>query len=223
MRCLVPVLGALACEFLGATPAVGQPAPRAPVARADLTVATGSYNASLDAPSPYDYDSWTNTILLVVGGGFYWTDHFKTEIDGSWTPADETTRTVFNPGLPGVYLFEYRETSVSKISPAQLWQFGRNAMTHPFVGIGVDFERQRRVIDRPRQIANLPPSGAGPGRPVPVEPIRIDETIHRTVPFVVGGVKAYFSERVFARTDLKLNIHDGVEQVTWRIGFGVDF
>jgi hypothetical protein len=224
MRCLVPVLGAIVCQLLGPLAADAQTAPRAPVSRGDLTVSTGSYNASLDSPTPYDYDRWTNTIVGVLTGGFYWTDHIKTEIEGSWTPADETTRTLVHPlGQPGAYLYEHQRTSVTKISPAQLWQFGRNAWVHSFAGAGVDIERRRTVVDRPPQIAHIPSPGGAPGRLVPVEAVRTDETTYRTVPFVVAGVKAYFGERSFARTDLKLNVRDGVDEVTWRIGIGVDF
>lgn len=38
-----------------------------------------------------------------------------------------------------------------------------------------------------------------------------------------AGFKAYFTERAFFRTDLKLSARDGVEQLVWKVGVGIDF
>jgi hypothetical protein len=45
----------------------------------------------------------------------------------------------------------------------------------------------------------------------------------RALPFAATGFKAYFNERGFFRTDLKLQFRGGVEQVAWKVGVGVDF
>src|SRR6185295_13480977 len=92
-----------------------------------------------------------------------------------------------------------------------LYQFGRNAMFHPFAGIGVDIDRERDDITRITQTGRLSTQ------------IQVTEHELHTRPFVTTGFKAYFSERAFFRTEVKVAFSDRVEQVTWKSGLGVDF
>ena len=105
----------------------------------------------------------------------------------------------------------------------QFWQFGRNAMFHPWIGAGVDVVRIEHELDRPAQFTYVTPSSGQPSRSIPVPPLLVTSTTTRAVPFASAGLKAYFNERGFVRSNLKLQIRDGVEQVVWRIGVGVDF
>jgi hypothetical protein len=42
-------------------------------------------------------------------------------------------------------------------------------------------------------------------------------------PFAAVGFKAYMTPRSFFRSDMRFTIRDGVDEVLWRFGFGVDF
>ena len=41
--------------------------------------------------------------------------------------------------------------------------------------------------------------------------------------FVSAGFTAYLTQRGFFRSDLKVTLRDGVDEVLLRFGFGVDF
>ena len=42
-------------------------------------------------------------------------------------------------------------------------------------------------------------------------------------PFVATGFKAYMTQRAFFRSDVRVGVRDGVDEVLLRFGFGVDF
>src|ERR1700704_4689561 len=75
MRSLLPLLLVVA---LHPDAALCQSPPPAPVARADITASIGSFGAKrAEAP---EYNQWTHSWFASVGGGYYWTDHLKTEL-----------------------------------------------------------------------------------------------------------------------------------------------
>jgi hypothetical protein len=221
---IAAALGALA-HPVHAQVATGQP-----VARADFALFTGSFSADTAGLSgvgdgqPYD-ERWTHMAIFEASAGYYWTDHLKTEVEALWTTEGETYGTggYVVPGLPVGYIYHTSRYTARQFGIGQLWQFGRNAMFHPWIGGGVDFVHVARELDRPAQFVYGPPSGGRPGVPVPIPAALVQSATHRALPFAALGFKAYFNERGFVRSDVKLNVTDEVQQVTWKIGVGVDF
>jgi hypothetical protein len=186
----------------------------APIARFDAAAGTGIIGtAHADAPR---YDRWAQSVFGDMSAGFYWTDHLKTEVDLLW--ASETTTYSSEPFEAGGYVQVMHRFQNRVFSAAQTYQFGRNAFFHPFVTAGVSVDRERRSFERPAQTAYF---SATRTFPVAAELRTVTHVGAR--PFAATGFKAYFSERGFFRSDLKLDFEHGIEQVTWKAAFGVDF
>jgi hypothetical protein len=186
--------------------------PAAPLARADVTLSAGAFTGrhpgdALDGP-------WAGTALADLTGGFYWTDHLKTEVAVGWTGEATAIGSELQPEF--VYFFRRYENRL--ISLSQAYQFGRNAYVHPFVAGGIEVDRERYTIDRPIQSAYRAP-GLIVTLPAQIETGRRT----RVRPFATAGLKLYTSARMFFRTDLKAAVRHGIDQVAWKAGFGIDF
>ncbi len=217
------VLGALA-QPVHAQVVVGQP-----VARIDVALFTGSFSANTAGLSgvevqPYS-DRWAHMAVVEASAGYYWTDHLKTEVEALWTTEGETFGNgVYSvPGVPVGYIYHTNRYTARQFGIGQQWQFGRNALFHPWIGGGVDFVHVERELDRPAQFVYVNPSGGRPGQQVPIPAAAAQSATDRALPYAAAGFKAYFNERGFVRSDLKLHIRGEVQQATWKIGVGVDF
>src|SRR5262245_43929064 len=157
--------------------------------------------------------NWSSSLFKGVGGGFYWNDHLKSELEFAWPgPTHAFTYSnsrTFADGSPVTY--EEHTYRGVKISGSQLYQFGGNAMFHPFAGVGVDVDREHDSIIQTTQTGRA------------FTRIELTENELHTRPFVTTGFKAYFSERGFFRTEVKVGFSDRIEQVTWKSGLGIDF
>lgn len=225
MRSLVPVL-LLVALHPGA--ALGQ-SRSSPLVRADFSASIGSFGAKRAEAS--EYNPWTQSLFASAGGGYYWTDHLKTEIAVGAAGRAEVYGSE-SAGLPAsplssIYLeHAYRGVAVSV---GQSYQFGRNAQFHPFVAAGVDIERVQHEIDRPAQSVVI--YARSPSNPqivnvidrIAIPALTRTETAVTIAPYVAAGFKAYFTERGFFRSDLKVGTRNGIDRVIWRAGFGIDF
>ena len=129
--------------------------------------------------------------------------------------------------LSSIYL-EHAYQSFA-VSVGQSYQFRRNALFHPFVGAGVDIER-RASRDRTSSAVGpvytrnpLNPQIVTVTRQISIPALTRTETTVAVSPYAAAGFKAYFTERGFFRTDLKVSLGSGVDRVIWRAGFGADF
>ena len=219
------MLVALSCLIGAGTAAAQGPETHPAAQRADFHAAIGWQNLRLDPADDtnrYD-DNWVNSILFGgAGGGWYWTDHHKTQIDvGVGTPARHyryQQRT-----LNGQIVNEISRVRVSRpsLAIAQQYQFLRNQWFHPHLGIGLDIARETRtevyepifVFDNVGRLTRelVPQRTEGPDHHVVVRP------------FAEGGFKAYMSRRAFFTADMRLMVHGGIDQALFRLGFGVDF
>lgn len=160
-------------------------------------------------------NDWYNRSLSGgVSLGWYWTDHWKTDIEGGISSGAELqayTTTVVD-GRP-VSLRSSYEFATRRLAISQQYQFYRNAWFHPFAGAGLDltWEQTDRVDEF---FSSLP---FRPGTPHPTR------TELLTRPFATFGFKAYMTPRAFFRTDLKLVFKEGVDETLLRFGLGVDF
>jgi hypothetical protein len=159
--------------------------------------------------------SWSAGLFRGVGGGFYWTDHLKTEAEVA-LPGQTQAYSYFSERISGNqfrYTQEKHSYSNRRLSLAQVYQFGRNATFHPFVLGGVDIDRERETVER--YVST--PSG------------RTDETesgatTTRARPFAGVGFKAYMSERAFFRGEVRVAGKNGrADQLVWKAGIGIDF
>jgi hypothetical protein len=188
-----------------------------PWPRADASVSIGL--SETNEHKPELYDNWYHTWNGTFSGGFYWTEHLKTEVEAGLTSEGRLYGVRVLPRgayAPVEYLFSTRSVGV-----AQQYQFGHNARFHPYLTAGVRFQWVKYTEERaPAYLSTRTPPYS-----VLVEP---EQTIGpvtelEALPFVGGGFKAYFNERAFFRTDLDLGLRGGVKQVTIRSGLGVDF
>jgi len=99
---------------------------------------------------------WHPSLLAGVGAGRYWTDHLKTDVEAAWLSRVHTyayeRATIDGATAEIASEYTFRTT---KVSVAQVYQFGRNAWVHPFIGAGTDVDWLRTTEDR-----------TAPGRPV---------------------------------------------------------
>lgn len=182
-----------------------------PVARADVTVSTGWFAADRSLEGSC-CSSWSAGLFKGVSGGYYWTDHLKTEAAAA-APGTTEGDSGFSERLANGsfrYTFEQHRYESAKFSIAQIYQFGRNSTFHPFVIAGVDVDRERDAIDR---YISTPSSQS--------EDERVETSI-RTRAFAGAGFKAYFSERAFFKGEARFSGGRRPDQMTWTAGVGVD-
>jgi Outer membrane protein beta-barrel domain len=212
---------------LCATGAAGQTPTSDVLPRGDAGAYVGMFGANKSELDGFD-DWYKRTWYGGLSAGYYWTEHLKTEIDLSATSRGEIYETP-RPVGPGTSVFTgpiEHDFTTRRVAVGQHYQFFHNAWFHPTVGGGVAFtwETTERTIpavfahDRPG------PDGRFP-QPRLVAPERREgpETHHRAMAFAATGFKAYVGRRGFFRSDLQVAFADRVEDVTVRLGFGVDF
>ena len=116
------------------------------------------------------------------------------------------------PGSPLSSIFLEHAYQSFAVSVGQSYQFGRNALFHPFVAAGVDIERLRHEIERPAQSvaiyarSPLNPQVVQVTGQIPIPALTRTETAVTVSPYAAAGFKAYFTERGFFRTDLKVSV-----------------
>jgi hypothetical protein len=220
----------LVIAALGAGPVHAQAVAGQPIARVDVSLSTGAFSTATEqlnvlALERTPYNPWVHMALVDASVGYYWTDHLKTEIAAAWTTDGETSgsRVIVLQGLHTGWVYHTSHYTARQVGVGQLWQFGRNAMFHPWLGAGIDVVRIEHELDRPAQFAYVIPSGGQPSQSFSVPRSLLTSTTTRALPFASAGFKAYFNERAFVRSDLKLQIRNSVEHVVWKIGIGVDF
>ena len=225
------LLVALAVVALGAgvRPVLAQAVAGQPVARVDVAVFTGSFGADTEdvvllQPEPF-YDRWVHMAVFEASAGYYWTDHLKTEVEALWTSSGETygSGVITLPGMASGWVHHTNRFAARQFGVGQLWQFGRNAMFHPWVGAGVDVVRIEHTLDRPAQFLYIAGPSGQPSQSIPIPAVATQSVTTRALPFASAGFKAYFNERGFVRTDLNLHVNGGVRQAVWKVGVGVDF
>jgi hypothetical protein len=181
------------------------------VSRADVAVSAGWFAADREGEGGC-CGVWSPGLFKGVSGGYYWTDHLKTEATVA-APGATEGYTFFSERLANGssrYTSEQHRYDGTKFSIAQTYQFGRNSTFHPFVTAGLDVDRERDAIDRYTSTASSA-----------VETERV-ETAIRTRAFAGVGFKAYFSERAFFKGEARFAGRRRPDQMTWTAGVGVD-
>ena len=169
------------------------------------------------------YDDWANGIFYGgAGAGYYWTQHLKTQVDyGSGTRGDHYRYRLVTFG--GLQSSEVSEVSIRKQSLAisQQYQFFKNQWFHPHVAAGVDIGRETSTTRFQPVVVYDPVTRASRQ----ISPARTEGPSHRTIVRSFGetGFKAYMTPRAFFTTDARFLFRSSLEEVVFRVGFGVDF
>ena len=200
-------------------PAVAQG--RAPLARADVTGVVAILGVENDAVRPYVDNDWHSSFFGAVSGGWYWTDHLKTEVDfGAGTESRVYRATPIAIGTSTNYVTTQSTVSQRTLGISQQFQFFRNVWFHPHLAAGVHVSWEN-ITDEISPVViyspSAPPRQVQPGR---TEGPRTETTVR---PFIGTGFKAYFNERGFFRTDIRFAFRSGLDEVLVRAGFGIDF
>jgi hypothetical protein len=215
-------LGVLTTLMVPMTSAA-QPSPDSPtLPRFDVAALTGWVRAnSSDLPAEV-YSPWDATAVGALIFGFYWTEHVKGEVEIGFSgerSVDSGERLDLGPNLSR-YLYRQHHLRSRSFSLTPTYQGLHNAWIHPFVGLGLDVDWERRRTESRIQTID---SRSNP----PVftnEPL--SETFDRTVRARAAfstGFKGYVTRKAFVRSDLRIAFARGVEEVKWRIGGGFDF
>jgi outer membrane protein W len=199
---------------------LGWPHPSAAqqLVQADVSGSLGWLHGNLNATGGPDH--WYHDSFFGGGDfGWYWTDHVKTVIEAGVGSQSEVR--TYEPAIVDNHnvtrFSRYGITSYSA-SLGQQYQFGENAVFHPFVGAGADLGWKRTTQnDEPLYIYG---TGTNVVQPPVVHPVWHDFVVR---PFASMGFKAYATPRAFFKTDLKFMFRGGVDEVVWRFGIGVDF
>jgi len=169
------------------------------------------------------YDSWHGGLLVSIAAGHYWTDHLKTEFEAGWstTGTNEVFEDINYAGALTYALTDHRARDF-RIGATQIYQFGRNAWIHPFVGAGFDVIRRETTLERLPQSRTLyfPPNRSVP---VTIPPSRERRNDVFAQGVLKTGVKMYASEKMFFTTELKFGLREDVDHVVWKLGLGFDF
>ena len=177
-------------------------------------------NKSAIAP---EWNDWTDAAAFGVSAGYYVTPHLKIEVDVATTTTGEVVSVeTFDIGSPFPINRSRRHFFRSTaVSTNLAYQFLENAWFHPFVGVGVEANRERTRVESAPQFIPLP--GGRPGTLVPGASTEVS-TSYSARPVVHTGFKWYVSERAFVRSDLRASVSEKrAEAVTWRLGVGFDF
>jgi hypothetical protein len=192
------------------------------IPRADVHFVIGWQNLHQEQPNQYG-DDWMNDIFYGGAGmGWHWNDHWKTQVDiGAGTRGTQYRFRQFsvNGGLAG-------ESSVASIrqnsiAVSQQFQFFRNQWFHPRLGVGVDLARETTTEEY--QPVFVFDNATRTSRQV--TPARIEQPEHRFIarPFAETGFKAYMTRRTFFTADTRFMFRGGLDELLFRVGFGIDF
>ena len=193
-----------------------------PLVRGD---ASGTLGAQLVDPGRGDFypnRRFESGFFGAISGGWYWTEHLKTEIDvGARTKGRtfDASPIVFG-GVQTYYRTErtfWRHT----VGVGQQYQFFHNAWFHPHLGAGTNltWERSRRRV-APTVVYDPQTRTSRLVTPDRTESIQTKFVVN---PFVESGFKAYMTPRTFFRSDLRVAFHGRIDDVMMRFGFGFDF
>jgi hypothetical protein len=171
------------------------------------------------------WDHWYSVAAINGTAGYYWTPHFKSEIEigtsgeGTIDSQEETLVSGQSFPYPRYRDHKLRETTLGATA---MYQFFENQWVHPFVGVGAELVRERHLADAlPASSIRL--STAVPSVSLPSVPA-IDSISYSVRPIVTGGFKCYLSPHAFVRTDVRTAFSaDRPQAWQWRGGFGFDF
>jgi hypothetical protein len=216
---------AAAAWLLGTALAGAQDPSPAPLSRGDVHAVIGWQNLRKEQPSQPGccHNDWLNSIFYgAAGAGWYWTDHLKTQVDvGAGTKADQYRYSYVTTGSRTTSTSSRISVQQQSVALGQHYQFFHNRWFHPHVGAGVDIARETtHEVYQPTLVFDNNTHTS-----TQLFPARVEEVEHRTIarPFAEAGFKAYMTRRAFFTGDTRVMYRNGLDEVLFRAGFGIDF
>jgi outer membrane protein with beta-barrel domain len=209
--------------LVGCAAAAAQEPTGRPLTRGDVHFVLGWQNIHKPQESEgFGGDDWLNAIFYGgTGAGWYWNDHLKTQVDlGAGTHGHQYRYQTVTVGTVTTNEVSRVATRQTGLAIAQQYQFFRNQWFHPRVAGGVEIARESTTEEYQAIFA----FDNATRTTRQLEPPRT-ESSRRTIarPFFETGFKAYMSRRAFFTADSRLMFRGGVDEVLFRLGFGVDF
>jgi hypothetical protein len=193
-----------------------------PLVRGDVSGTLGVQSVNARDDSFYRAQRFEGGFYGDVSGGWYWTEHLKTEIDfGARTKGKVwmTSPVLFNGAQ--TYFPTDKTFSRETLAVGQQYQFFHNAWFHPHLAAGANLTWERSTLHRAAATVYDPITRTSRVvSPERTDATRTDFTVN---PFVQAGFKGYMTPRTFFRGDLRVAFHRGVDDVVTRFGFGFDF
>lgn len=194
--------------------------------RWDLNLSAGLFQNKPFEHTDRPGDEWYGEGRYAASIGYYWTEHFKTELEFAHTTEGSRWHQEF-VRVPGTAINHPRMTEVfhrlQQASARAVWQFNENAWVHPYVNGGFVFDRERRAwrateqfyypINPRPQPPVLPRPGTGGGK---VMEYRYGVTIG-------GGSKFYVSPNAYVNTGMQVTYAKPATTISVVAGFGVNF
>jgi hypothetical protein len=208
-----------AVVLLAASPASAQ---STPLVRGDVSGTLGIQSVDARAESFYGNRRFEAGFFGGISGGWYWTEHLKTEIDFG----ARTKGRIFEPSpivISGVQTYSTTERTFWRhtLGLGQQYQFFHNAWFHPHLGAGTNLTWERSRLHATATVMYDPQTRTSRTvTPDHTDNIRTQLVVN---PFVESGFKAYMTPRTFFRSDLRVAFHRDVDDVMMRFGFGFDF
>jgi hypothetical protein len=215
-RCMI-LLAAVLAGIAG--PAAAQTDP--PVIRGDVAASVGWLTVKTQPSTVYDDTNWRDSFLGAVTAGWHWTDNLKIELDlaaSTKVSAYRLDATTIN-GRPA-YQTTRTTSSRRTVGLAQQYQFFHNVRFHPHVAAGAVVTWEQATGGGNPIFTYDDIRGAQYGTPGTAEATRTTVAVR---PFVASGFKAYMTDRVFFRSDIRVAFRKGTDDVLMRVGIGVDF
>ena len=191
------------------------------LSRGDLSGILGVQTVDTGGDGIYSSHHFDGGFYGSVAGGWYWTEHLKSEIEfGARTKARVWVATPTPIGDPQTYYPTDKTLSRQTLAIGQQYQFFHNSWFHPHLGGGANLTWERSTLHQ------LPITVYDPATRTSrlLTPDRNEtRSDFRVTPFVQSGFKAYMTPRTFFRGDLRVAFRSGVDDVLTRFGFGFDF
>lgn len=168
-----------------------------------------------------NYRTWDATGGAEFGLGYYWTEHVKVAVDAGFSGDRLVFGNVLVRTSPNVTNYVYATHRVRSrwVTPTVQYQFLHNTWVHPFIGLGLEVDWERRHTETETRIfISGPPGSTTVDRAG--EELEGETRLHGVL---LTGAKFYVSPRVFARTDLRVAFTDRLVGARWGAGIGVDF
>jgi len=184
--------------------------------RFDLTGTVGWFVNDREEPCLISNADVNHRWVFGADFGYYWTEHLKSEVGVSATPGGDIYVVIAGqptPGRPAPFITGRLHVQDVRVVAQQIYQFGRNAWVHPYLGAGVivQYETTKLSFD---EIYGAPPGVALP-------PAMRDVTT-RVKPVFSAGLKGYVAPRTFLRGDFRASPWSESRDFSLSIGLGVD-
>lgn len=206
----------------------------AELARWDFNVSAGFFeHRPFEVSDPFSGDDWYGEGRYSASIGYYWTEHFKTELEFAHTGEGRRwTQEIIT--VPGTSINHPIGTEVfhrlQQTSARAVWQFNENTWVHPYLNAGVVFDAERRMWQSPAQFyyppynPNAPSSTGRPPVLVRPEIARGSKVMeYRTGITVGGGSKFYMSTNTYLNAGMQVTYANPAVTAAVLVGFGVDF